>query len=233
MNHLRDVDFWLKAGPTLVALIGPILSYLWLAKRLAKYQTRLSKEMEAYKIGLSMELENYKGGIIKELEIHKLQIQSSFQTRFYEFQTRYSWLHKERAEAIMKMYGLVAKVHYDLKIWSDPGERFLTKPVNEFYKDSQDHLVEMTQFFDQKRIFFDDKEIAEPILKLILRMSWIYGQHHDIESAKTLNPQLADSIKQEAAHTIDQLINPLVAQLRGIFRKLLEAETPSHQGKER
>src|SRR5688572_21050686 len=95
MNHLRDIDFWLKAGPTLAAVIVPILTYLWIAKRIEVYKTDLSKK----------------------LETHRSQLQADFQTRFYEFQTRYSWLHQRMAETIEKLYALLARVETDLQIW--------------------------------------------------------------------------------------------------------------------
>jgi uncharacterized membrane-anchored protein YhcB (DUF1043 family) len=77
------------AVPSLVALIVPFVTYRWLTRRMADYQTILSKEIEDYKKDISKELENY-----------KFQLQSDFQTKFYEFQTRYSLFHQKQAEVM-------------------------------------------------------------------------------------------------------------------------------------
>src|SRR5262245_60481755 len=95
MNHLRDIDFWQKASPNMAVVIVPIRTYLRIAKRIEVYKTDLSKK----------------------LETHRSQLQADFQTRFYEFQTRHSWLHQRRAETIEKLYALLARVETDLRIW--------------------------------------------------------------------------------------------------------------------
>jgi site-specific recombinase XerD len=154
--------------------------------------------------------------------------QNSCQTKLYEFQTRYSWLHQQRAEAIVKLYELVARVYTDLLRWSATGTSGLTKPAEEFFYDAVDHVTEMSDFFDQKRIFFDDREIAGSVLKMIHNSKLLYSKHPDIEHAKEFSGELADSMKEEADQMIRQYITPVMVQLRGVFQKLLEAETPSH-----
>ncbi len=165
----------------------------------------------------------------RRMETHKTQLQATLQTKLYEFQTRYSWLHQQRAEAIVRLYELVARVHTDLLRWSAPGDRGLTKPAEEFFYDAVDHLTEMSDFFDQKRIFFDEKEIAELALKMIQNSKLLYSRHPDIESAKELIPEWADSMKEDADKMIRQYITPVMVQLRIELRKLLEAEAPNYQ----
>jgi hypothetical protein len=214
--------------PSLITLIVPFLTYLWLARRMARYQTQLSKDIEHYKIDLSKELEHYKADISKELESHKLQLQAAFQTKLYEFQTRYSWLHQKRAEAIVKLYELLARVHTDLQRWSAPGDHAITKPANEFFKDAQAHITEMTAFFDEKRILFHGEEIASRVIEMITKTTALYSSHPDIEYAKEFDRKTANFLKEHSYEMTRQYINPLMARLRGELLKLLEAETPSH-----
>jgi hypothetical protein len=190
----------------------------------------LSKEIEAYKIGLSKELENYKGDISKELEIHKLQLQSSFQTRFYEFQTRYGWLHQRKAEAIEELFRLAARVQNDLQIGISSSHDLRNQTEDEYYKEAEAHFQEMINFFDEKRIYFD-KETSDAVLSIVEITRAVYDQHRGSVRHIKASPELELALKQTAASLIDHL-HVFMDFLDYRFRKLLEAETPSPQGKE-
>src|SRR5262245_60533391 len=95
MQIMRNWEFWRIAIPSLISLIVPFITYRLITRKMADYKLQLNKDLEGYK--------------------HELQ--SSFQTRFYEFQTRYSLLHQKKAEAIEKLYSLLVRVHKDLRTW--------------------------------------------------------------------------------------------------------------------
>jgi hypothetical protein len=205
MNHLRDIDFWLKAGPTLAAVIAPILTYLWIAKRIEVYKTDISKK----------------------LETHRSQLQADFQTRFYEFQTRYSWLHQRRAETIEKLYALLARVETDLQIWVSSPYELRKQREDEHYRTAEDHFQEMINFFDEKRIYFDE-ETSESFFEMVRATRVLYDHYSSVQWASGSASEQAGWLKQRAAQLKEQNINPLMALLEGRFRMLLEAETPSH-----
>jgi hypothetical protein len=205
MNHLRDIAFWLKAGPTLAAVIVPILTYLWIAKRIEVYKTDLSKK----------------------LETHRSQLQADFQTRFYEFQTRYSWLHQRRAETIEKLYALLARVETDLQIWVSSLHELRNKTEDERYRTAEDHFQEMINFFDEKRIYFDE-ETSESFFEMARATRVIYAHYTSVQWAGGSASEQASWLKQRAAQLKEQNINPLMALLEATFRRLLDAETPSH-----
>jgi hypothetical protein len=204
MNHLRDMDFWLKAGPTLAALIVPFLTYYLVGKRMGRY----------------------KGDISKELEIHKLQLQAAFQTKFYEFQTRYSWIHQRRADAIEKLYVMLARVENDLQYWVTSNYDLRNQTEDEHYRTAEGHFQEMINFFDEKRIYFD-QETADEVLVIVKATRMIYDHHPKVQRTRDLVPELARALKQNAATLKDQNISPLMARLEARFKKLLEAEMPS------
>jgi hypothetical protein len=206
MNHLRDLDFWLKAGPTLAALIVPLLTYLWLARR----------------------IEGYKNDLSKALETHKSQLQSAFQLRFFQFQTRYTWLQQRRAEAIEKLYAMLAKVEGDLTIWVTPTHELRNQMEDEHYRTTEEHFQEMINFFDERRIYFD-QEISVAVLRVVEVARVIYDQYPDVERASGPVPDLAMALKQNAAQLKEQNIGPLMALLEDRFRKLLKAEAPDYQ----
>jgi hypothetical protein len=206
MNHLRDIDFWLKAGPTLAAVIVPILTYLWIAKRIEVYKTDLSKK----------------------LETHRSQLQADFQTRFYEFQTRYSWLHQRRAETIEKLYALLARVETDLQIWVSSLHELCKQTEDEHYRTAEDHFQEMINFFDEKRIYFDE-ETSESFFEAVRATRVLYDHYTGVQWAEGSASEQAGWLKQRAAQLKEQNINPLMALLEDKFRKLLEAEDPDYQ----
>jgi hypothetical protein len=206
MNHLRDIDFWLKAGPTLAAVIVPILTYLRIAKRIEVYKTDLSKK----------------------LETHRSQLQADFQTRFYEFQTRYSWLHQRRAETIEKLYALLARVETDLQIWVSSLHELREQTEDEHYRTAEDHFQEMINFFDEKRIYFDE-ETSESFFEMVRATRVLYDHYTSVQWEGESASEPANWLKQRAAQLKEQNINPLMAILEDKFRKLLEAEDPDYQ----
>ena len=191
----------------MAAVIVPFLMYLWLARR----------------------IEHYKNGLSKEIEIHKSQLQTAFQLRFFQVQTRYSWIQQRRGEAIEKLYALLARVQVDLQRWSAPETGGLAKPAEECFKDTQEHLTALADFFDEKRIFFDDREISSHVLEMITTTQTLYNERPEIESSKEFSPQLADFLKENSDRLISQNIDPLMAKLRGMLLYLLETEAPVRQ----
>jgi hypothetical protein len=206
MNHLRDIDFWLKAGPTLAAVIVPILTYLRIVKRIEAYKTDLSKK----------------------LETHRSQLQADFQTRFYEFQTRYSWLYQRRAEMIEKLYALLARVETDLQIWVSSLHELREQTEDEHYRTAEDHFQQINNFFDEKRIYFDE-ETSESFFEMVRATRVLYDHYTSVQWEGESASEQANWLKQRAAQLKEQNINPLMAILEDKFRKLLEAEDPDYQ----
>ena len=205
MNHLRDVDFWIKAGLTLAALIVPLLTYLWLARRIEKYKNALSKE----------------------LETHNSQLQSTLQLKFYEFQTRYSWLHQQRAEAIVKLYSLLARVEGDLNVWINSSHELRNQTGVEHYRAAEGRFQEMINFFDEKRIYFD-QETIDAVLVMVEATKKIYDEHTNVQWSSDRVPELASWMRQHATILKEHNIGLLMDLLEERFRRLLEVEAPSY-----
>src|SRR5215475_4380656 len=187
MNHLRNIDFWLKAGPTLAAVIVPILTYLWLARRIEGYKTDLSKK----------------------LETHRSQLQADLQTRFYEFRTRYSWLHQREAKAIEKLYALLARVETDLQIWVSSFQELRNQTEDEQYRAAEDHFQEMINFFDEKRIYFDE-ETSESFFEMVRATRVLYDHYTSVQWGSGSTSEQAGWLKQRAAQLKEQNINPFM-----------------------
>jgi len=226
-----NVDFWLRVltigVPAISAIVVALVTYLF-GRRMANRQKELNKELALYQSGLqaslNKELENHKKDISKELEIHELQIQSAFQTRFYEFQTRYSWLHQKRAEAIEKLYAMLSGIENDLVCWVSSPHGIRNQMEEELYRIGEEHLQEMINFFDEKTIYFN-QEISDAVNGVVESARVIYEHYPTVETSGP-RPLLDIDIKQQATKLKAEKIGPLMALLEDRFRKLLEAEIP-------
>lgn len=223
-----ETEFWLRVltfvVPSLTTILVASLTFLWFNARLAKQQLALNKELENHKRELGERLEDYKKGISLELENHKFQLQSNFQKRFYEFQTRYSLFHQKRAEAIEKLFGLLAIVQNDLQNWAYYENLERTETIDTFYGKMKNHLDELGEHFDQKRIYFDE-DIKKNVLQLVRTTYALLGTHDTIEQARRTDQLGGQQLKAQAANIIGQHIHPTMRLLEERIRNILSAES--------
>lgn len=227
MQLPAETELWLRvftfAVPSLTTILVGFLTFLWFNARLAKQQLALNKELENHKRELGERLEDYKKGISLELENHKFQLQSNFQKRFYEFQTRYNLFHQKRAEAIEKLFGFLAIVQNDLQNWAYYEHLERTETIDGFYGKMKNHLDELGDHFDQKRIYFDE-DIKKYVLELVQTTYALLGANGTIESARRTNHQAGQRLKEQAANIIGQNIHPIMRLLEERIRQVLSAE---------
>ena len=66
------------------SLITVVIGF-WLARKTENYKNDFSVDLKSFESILSRRLEDYKKDINKELENHKIELQSDFQTKLYQF----------------------------------------------------------------------------------------------------------------------------------------------------
>jgi hypothetical protein len=218
MQNPQSINWLAVLVPSLIAglfvVLVQILSAFWLSKKTEGYKKDLSKEIENHKKDLSKEIEDYRKDISKEL---------------YEFQTRYSLLHQKRAEAIEKLFELLANVQIDL-------QRLVNWEVNlgqenyaEFYKNTQKHFGNLTEFYDTKRIYFD-KEIHQKVIEMVKTTQLLLN---GLDSMGVLNNQFPSSFLEQRKRLANAILTdniaPVMNQLENKFKRLLAAEMPNYQ----
>ncbi len=221
MQNSQEINWLAILAPSLIvglsAIIVQILLTFWLSRRTADYQKEISEKIEDYKKDISKELENY-----------KFQLQSDFQTRFYEFQTRYSLLHQKRVEAIENLFALLAIVQNDMQILTNWEGAARIETIKEFYIKTEKDLVDLCNYFETKRIYFDD-EVNIKVINIVRFTDFLKsGFRHD-ESFRNSHPEITASLETQARNLIDQNIRPVMKQLENYFKKLLSAENPNNQ----
>jgi len=219
MQVAQDINWWVVLGPSLVSglflVIVQILLALW-----------LSKVTERQKVKLSREVEDYKKDISKELETHRLRLQSEFQTTFYEFQTKYSLLHQRRADAIERLFELLADVQNDLQLWEAWENLPQRETQQEFYDRSYERYQALIQFYDRKRIYFDE-DVGACVRAIVRIVSLLRSGYASVDSLSRLTPEFVTQMKANAKSIIDDNIHPLMNRLENRFKILLSADLPS------
>jgi hypothetical protein len=215
-----QINWFAILGPSLISGFFVIAVQILLA-------TRLSKLTEGHKAALSKEVEDYKKGISKELEIHRSKLEAEFQTGFYQFQTNYSLLHEKRAEAIEKLFALLATVQNNLTIltaWEG-----LSRGGNkaEFYSKTLEDFYSLIEFHRQKRIYFDGEVVAQ-VKTLEKTIGTLLSSHDSREWLSSSAPGFGP-MKAAAMDIILKNIHPLMNGLEEKFKSLLSAEAPTHQ----
>src|SRR5215813_8519328 len=192
-----NVDFWLRVAaivvPAISAIVVAVVSYR-LSRRMANHQKDLNKELEGYK--------------------HELQ--TSFQTRFYEFQTRYSLLHQKKAEAIEKLFALLARVDNDLLYWLWSSHHLRNQTEEELYTQAEANLQELINFFDERKIYFE-QGTTDMVLVIVDTVTMIYNEYPKVMQVKEAAPQLVYPIKQKADLLREKHIVPLMKLLEKRF----------------
>lgn len=180
----------------------------------------LSRKTEHHKRDLSKELEDYKKDINKELENHKFQLQSSFQTKFYEFQTRYSLHHQRKAETLEKLFELLAKVQMDILVWIDWDGLSRIETKEEFLLKTKEDLQNLIEFFDVKRIYFDE-DVKNAVLKIVDASSSVMPRYDQF--------RFADFVKEINKAHIGEGVHRTMDIIERRFKQLLSAENPNFE----
>src|SRR5229473_2785187 len=148
MQNGQNINWFVVAAPSLITGTFVVVVQILLAYWLSRVTERLKRD-------LSKEIEDYKKVISKELEAYRIQLQAEFQTKFHEFQTRYSLLHQKRAEAIETLFALLAKVQNDLQVraaWENLSRK---ETKLEWHIKTREDFQRLIDFYDEKRIYFD------------------------------------------------------------------------------
>ena len=232
MQLLRDLDFWLKvagiAVPGLITLIVPFVIYRRITRNMADYQARLSKDLAVYQAEINKGLEDHQGEIGRELEVHKFKLQSVFQAKFYQYQTRHSWLHQKRAEAIEKLFELLARVQNDLIVLDKWEVSSPLETKEEFYAKTRNDFANLINFTDEKRIYFSS-EVAEKLRAIVSAVQFLLVGPMSIEYLGNSISTNGELPKNQARKILEEGIHPLMAQLDLMFKRILSAETPMPQ----
>jgi uncharacterized membrane-anchored protein YhcB (DUF1043 family) len=216
MQNTQEINWLLEiakiAVPSLIALVVPLLTYLWLTQQMADYQTVLSKEIEDFKKDISKDL--------------------------HQFQTKFSLFHQRQANAIEELYSLLAKTENSL-ITVNAYLKYVTKnelassagknsePEQQF----QENWQNLTIYFEEKRIFFDTdiEELVSDIINSIENSYKFSSFSKYVENDFVKSDKTSEQIWNLATELLETKIPATKEKLKQRFRQLLSPETSNQQ----
>lgn len=188
---------------------------------------------EFFKSYLSMDVEKYKIELQSDLESHKAILKAEYDARQFEFQTRFSHYHQQKAQAIQELYILLTETEDILQIATslskpppqneneqDEEEQFLNRMAN---KCRDFHLC-----FIKNRILLD--EVTVEFLQnidgkiTVAKNMYLRGVYAE---------DLSEDEKRERRWKANDIGSKEIPEVRKIletkFRQLLSAENPNYQ----
>ena len=247
MQNSQEINWLAILAPSLIVglftIIVQILLAYWLSRITADYQKKISEKLEDYKKDISKELEN-----------HKIQLQSDFQTKLYEFQTRFSYLHQQRAKIIQQLFEMLVELENDLEMLGNDdvfelmGLKFSVQDtLPEDYKQEaftrlRDKCFELHSFSRKKRIFISE-EILERLEKLQENIEKSFITHYisrEVNNPKTKHKflfigldenQKAKKSKEMAIEAQELLksVLPVMRSTEQEFRKFFFEKSQNNQ----
>ncbi|SRR6266516_256539 len=220
MQNSQSINWFAVLAPSFITGLFVVLVQILLAYW-------LSRVTERHKKDLSKEIEDYKKVISKELDGYRIQLQAEFQTRFHEFQTRYSLLHQKRAEAIETLFALLTKVQNDLQVWAAWETLSRKETKLEWHTKTRKDFQNLIDFYDEKRIYFD-VPIGTCVRVIVSTVTLLLDNQGSIESLRESAPEFAEEMRVSATKIINENIHPLMNRLEDRFKGMLAAESPSY-----
>lgn len=77
---------------------------------------------ELFKSYLSMDIERYKSKLQSDLESHKARLKAEHDLKHFEFQTRFSLFHQQRAEIVKELYRLLKETELSISWIANPNQ---------------------------------------------------------------------------------------------------------------
>src|SRR5260370_23111942 len=106
--------------------------------------------------GLARDIEKYKANLQAELEHTKLRLENDLQTKFFEFQTKFSLYHQKQVEVIEELYEMLSETQWTVSelvsLVGTCDERPTTERVNE----ADERSVALARFYGKKRIYLNE-----------------------------------------------------------------------------
>lgn len=105
----------------------------------------------------------------KDLELFK----SNLEKQSIEFRIRYEKLHSERVDVVKEVYKKIVKTHKSFSLLMNPFQQVGDSTEEEKGNEAAKNANELTEYYEENRIFFDEKLSADiDSLLLEFKESW-------------------------------------------------------------
>jgi len=173
------------------------------------FEQALSRDIEKYKINLQIEFEH-----------SKLRLENELQTKFFEYQTKFSSYHQKRAEVIGELYGLLSDVVECVRELIHPVQLGGEETQAEKKQIAADKYNKLGQYYIRSRIYLDE-DICEGMESIFKAMKLALAKFNISQ-----NPHGRGDTELwgEAFETMQDEVPPLLKKLERQFRQSLSVE---------
>ena len=156
----------------------------------------------------------------RDLERYK----SELKRQDHEFRTRFSLLHEKRAEVISEFYSRMVKAVGHLKNLTAVLRMGREDSLLEQKKETVHHLNEMSQFFHEHELYFDEST-AEKINSLIQILRESFTEFDVAQPGEEIEhgPQADPDMWRSAHKRVGEEVPPIKEELKEQFRSRLRA----------
>ncbi|MBV8858194.1 MAG: hypothetical protein JOZ02_14785 [Acidobacteria bacterium] len=170
---------------------------------------------------LARDLERYGANLKAEFEHSRLRLENDLQTKFFEFQTKFSLYHQKQAEVIEELYVMLCETEWTVSGLVSPVQGNDKRSVKERVAEADEMFVALARFFGKKRIYLanDVCQKMDTILNA-MRKSVVQFSVGQMEPSGTVSDM---RMWAEAWKVMDEEFPPLKEALEHQFREILSA----------
>ncbi len=186
---------------------------------------------ELFKSYLSMDIERYKSELQSDLESHKARLKAEHDLKHFEFQTRFSLFHQQRAEIVKELYRLLKESELSISWIANPNQD------NELLIRGRDLAIEslnkLKLYTNKNRIFFSEnicKELDDVCNTMENCLASFLHSHQRIEKGNLdFGEEHPMKILSGAMRDLESKVKPILKELERQFREILSVETSSYK----
>lgn len=168
--------------------------------------------------GLARDIEKFKATLQTEFEHTKLCLENELQTKFFEFQTKFSLYHHKQVEVIEELYEMLCETEWMVSGLLPPVGGGDETPIGESVAEADKRSVALARFYGRKRIYLDEDvcQKMDTILKT-MRKALVRLSVHQMSANDTRMWLEGWKVMQEEFPPLKEVLE---RQLRGILSAL-------------
>lgn len=167
--------------------------------------------------------------LVRELFKHSLNLdverfKSQLEKESIEFRVRYERIHQERVTVIKEVYKLISRTYSSFRSLINPLQLAGEDPKEEKMKLAAKNANKLTDFYNENRIFFDEK-LAEDVDKLLSKFRDVWNKYQYAQEIKGTN-QSSEALREwrNAWDDIQTEVSDVKKELESKFRNVIGIE---------
>jgi len=148
-------------------------------------------------------------------------LENELQTKFFEFQTKFSLYHQKRAEVTSELYSMLSEAILSARVLVSPVQLSSDKSQIERMNETSKLWMMLSEYFRKHRIYLNEDvcEKMDSLLKTVNRALINFGMSQE----KSQNPAADRQMWNEAWKMMEDEVPPIQKALERQFRQYSSA----------